>query len=207
MPHYNEVDSYILTIPSGQAWPYAINQSNIYGKLGSNAGYRVVIRPAPQEIPVPVAQGHEDLPCDYATANIPNTGQFFPSPCEPCPPGVSIGLPPGCGTSLSVRPAPGGCVRPRYFNGMLISREDMETELRYHRLKRKLQNRAAGAGVVWGLNVSRVGSSICVLPGYGVDCCGNDLTVTTPYKVEIRTLLCDPEAAISLRAAGCAACI
>jgi hypothetical protein len=75
---------------------------------------------------------------------------------------------------------------------MFITREDLESELLYFRLKFRLHNRAAGQGVVWGLNAGLDGTQVCVLPGYAVDCCGNDLTVTTPYKVEARTLLCDP---------------
>lgn len=204
--HYSEVDHYILTIPAGQVWPYALDMNSIRGKLGSNSGYRVVIERSAFEEPRPVVQPSEDLPCDFAAANIPDTGRFFPAPCEPCAPGSSIGLPPGCGTTLAVPPAPGGCVRPRYYNGMLVTHQDMDSELRYHRLKRKLQNRAAGQGVVWGLDVGRVGGSICVLPGYAVDCCGNDLTVTTPYKVDLRTLLCDPAVAGQIRA-GRARCL
>jgi hypothetical protein len=75
-----------------------------------------------------------------------------------------------------------------------MTREDMETELRYLRLKMRLHNRAAGSGVVWGLAVGRQGGKVRVEPGYAVDCCGNDLTVTCPYEVDIATLLADPAA-------------
>jgi hypothetical protein len=75
---------------------------------------------------------------------------------------------------------------------MFITREDMETELRYFRVKNNLQRRADGQGVVWGLGLGRDGRSICVHPGYGVDCCGNDLTVTCTYKVGVAELLADP---------------
>ena len=30
------------------------------------------------------------------------------------------------------------------------------------------------------------------MPGYGIDCCGNDLTVTATYKVDVAMLLADP---------------
>ena len=46
--------------------------------------------------------------------------------------------------------------------------------------------------MVWGLGLGRDGRSICVHPGYAVDCCGNDLTVTRVYKVEAAALLSDP---------------
>jgi hypothetical protein len=89
-------------------------------------------------------------------------------------------------------PAAGGCVRPRFFNGMFVTREDLETQLRYLRIKNQLQRRADGEGVVWGLGLGRDGTAICVQPGYAVDCCGNDLTVTSVYKVDAATLLSDP---------------
>src|SRR5205823_6496212 len=94
------------------------------------------------------------------------------SACEPCN-GSVIGLPPPGSVALVTPPADGGCVRTRFFNGMFITREDLETEQRYHRLKSRLHNRAAGAGVVWGLGVGRQGDRVCVLPGYAVDCCAS----------------------------------
>jgi len=105
-----------------------------------------------------------------------------------------IGLPPAGTVTLITPPADGGCVRTRYFNGMFITSEDLETEQRYMRLKSKLHNRASGAGVVWGFGLGKEGDHLCVLPGYGVDCCGNDLTITTTYKVDIAALIADPAA-------------
>ena len=49
-----------------------------------------------------------------------------------------------------------------------------------------------GPGVAWGLGVGLAGNAVQVQPGYAIDCCGNDLTVTTPYRVDIPTLLSDP---------------
>jgi len=189
--------------------------------LGTNAGLSVVIRPAGYDActdpcvsvdPDPCAPrrqkecschskpchcyaGEDDIPCDVAVGNIPNLGTFFPAACEPCAPGASIGAPTLRGPSLMVRPANGGTVRARYYNGMFITREDLETDQRNVRLKRALMNRAMGQGVVWGLNVCLDGDSVCVMPGYGVDCCGNDLIVTTPYRVDGVALLRDPAAA------------
>ena len=113
-----------------------------------------------------------------------------------------IGLPPCDAVTLVTTPADGGCVRTRFFNGMFITREDLETEQRYHRLKSRLHNRAAGAGVVWGFKVGRQGDAVCVTPGYGVDCCGNDLVLTTMYEVPIAALLADPAAAPVVCARG-----
>jgi hypothetical protein len=111
-------------------------------------------------------------------------------------------MPPVAGPTLLVQPAAGGCVRTRYFNGMFITREDLETDQRNVRLKRKLQNRAMGQGVVWGFNVYRDGGTVCVLPGYGVDCCGNDITITSAYSVDSQALLRDPAAAATLGQEG-----
>jgi hypothetical protein len=212
VPQVGTIYSYTLDIPAGQAWPFSlsdeVNALRVQGRsrtqldqLGNNLGFRVLIEPAwaVPACPPPAPTG--DIPCDFAVADRPNTVGFFPVACEPCH-GNVVGLPPSTGVALVAPPAEGGCVRTRFFNGMFITREDLETEQRYHRLKSRLHNRAAGSGVVWGLAVSRQGSRICVLPGYAVDCCGNDLALTTTYQVEIAALLADPAAAPALRLPG-----
>jgi hypothetical protein len=204
--------SYTLDIPAGQAWPFSLSEQldalrlqSHYGsrfeQLGNNLGYRVIIEPAfPIARLTPVVCS-QDLPCDYAVADQPHSAQFFPSACEPCS-GSVIGMPPTERIALVTPPAEGGCVRARFFNGMFITREDLETEQRYQRIKSRLHNRAAGAGVVWGYAVGKEGSYVCVMPGYGVDCCGNDLTLTTVYKVDIAALLADPAAAVHMSRRG-----
>src|SRR5258708_29823755 len=142
--------SYDLEIPAGYTWTYRPTHLDPTMGLGTNAGWHVVIRPAkpvPQCIPV---KPDCDVPCDFAVADCPDTGQFFPAGCEPCAPGMKVALPPACSPTLAVPTATGGCVRPHYFNGMFITAEDLETHLRYDQVKRQLQNRAAGQGVVWG---------------------------------------------------------
>jgi hypothetical protein len=193
---------YTLDIAAGQAWPFSLSEhleayrlqnarGSRFEQLGNNLGYRVIIEPAiARAKATPVGLGR-DLPCDFAVADQPNSADFFPSACEPCNVSV-VCLPHGCATSLATLPAEGGCVRTHFFDGMFITREDLETEQRYHRMKSRLHNRAAGEGVVWGLAVGKHGTRVCVLPGYGVDCCGNDLTLTTVYEVEIASLLADP---------------
>jgi hypothetical protein len=197
--------SYTLEIAAGQAWPFSLSEqiaalrtqfaaASRFEQLGNNLGFRVIIEPAFAVTRfTPVGRG-ADLPCDFAVADHPGTASFFPVACEPCESSV-IGLPPCDSVTLVTPPADGGCVRTRFFNGMFITREDLETEQRYHRLKSRLHNRAAGAGVVWGFNVGRQGEAVCVTPGYGVDCCGNDLALTTMYEVQIAALLADPAAA------------
>jgi hypothetical protein len=188
------VYSYELDIAAGQVWPFLFREETVTRRLGANYGFRVIIEPAFLHQSLVPASPACDLPCDFAVADRPDASSFFPSACEPCGPAVSYGLPPGMGPTLAIPSADGGCVRTRFFNGMFITREDLETEQRYQRMKSRLKNRASGQGVVWGLNVGKQGTTICVLPGYGVDCCGNDLTVTTVYKVETATLLRDPAA-------------
>jgi hypothetical protein len=203
---------YTLDIAAGQAWPFSLSEQldvlRLRGaasyrgeQLGNNLGYRVIIEPAFSVARLQIATTGTDLPCDFAAADQPNTASFFPVACEPCE-GSVIGLPPSGGVSLVIPPAEGGCVRTRFFNGMFITREDLETEQRYLRVKNQLHNRAAGDGVVWGLAVCRQGSAVWVAPGYGVDCCGNDLALTTTYKIDIAALLADPAAAGLVRQRG-----
>ena len=154
------------------------------------SGYKVIIRQSPCSR-APAIQA-PDLPCDFAVGNQPCIGEFFPVGCEPCGTGPVRMPPAACGPSLAVIPASGGCIRPRFFNGMFITREDLETELRYLRIKNKLERKALGQGVVWGLGLGCNGRSIVVKPGYAIDCCGNDLTVTSNYTVDPQTLLSDP---------------
>ena len=65
-------------------------------------------------------------------------------------------------------------------------------------MKNRLQNRAAGAGIVWGLDIGMQNASVCVKPGFAWDCCGRDLIVTSPYLVDAAALLRDPAAAAML---------
>ncbi|MEB3260939.1 MAG: hypothetical protein VKP63_09970 [Cyanobacteriota bacterium] len=206
------VYSYVLEVGAGQAWPFSLNEQlsrsglaalrdGGLDQLGNNLGFRVIIEPAfavPASVP---AAPSTDLPCDFAVADRADTARFFPVACEPCEASV-IGLPPSDAVSLVTPAAEGGCVRTRFFNGMFITREDLETEQRYHRLKAKLHNRAAGAGVVWGLGIGWQGGQVCVAPGYGVDCCGNDLALTTTYRVDGAALIADPAAASLVRQPG-----
>jgi hypothetical protein len=197
--------SYTLDIAAGHAWPFSLSeqldslrlrsaQFSRFEQLGNNLGFRVIIEPLfSHHKLIPVTSG-SDLPCDFAVADQPDTSRFFPSACEPCN-GSVIGLPPNGSVSLVTPPADGGCVRTRFFNGMFITREDLETEQRYHRLKSRLHNRASGSGVVWGLDVCLHYGRVSVMPGYGVDCCGNDLALTKRYDVDIAALIADPAAA------------
>ena len=188
------VYSYSLDIPAGQVWPFVYDPRTSKIELGANFYDRVLVEVAGfdhSKEPVSAA----DLPCDLAVADYPDAASFSPLACEPCEPGAQVKVPPGLTPALSVQAASGGCVRTRFFNGMFVTKEDLETEQRFFRIKNRLHNRTIGQGVVWGLDVTKHAEYICVHPGYAIDCCGNDLAVTTHYKVDIAALLRDPAAA------------
>ncbi len=142
-----------------------------------------------------------DLPCDFAVRG-QSTGTFFPSPCEPCAPGAPVSMPPAKGPALLVRPAAGGTIRTRFYTGMHISKEDFETDQKNARLKRALMNRVIGQGVAWGFGVGFDGDAVCVTPGYGLDCCGNDVILSSAYRVDAASLVADPAAANLLAMPG-----
>ncbi|MEP6636871.1 MAG: hypothetical protein ABJB97_09115 [Acidobacteriota bacterium] len=75
-------------------------------------------------------------------------------------------------------------IRNRFFNGKLLTPEDLELEQQYFRSKLKLHNRYLhGFGVVVGLEVARHGSDIVVTPGLAIDCEGNEIIVAEPLKL------------------------
>jgi hypothetical protein len=73
----------------------------------------------------------------------------------------------------------GGLTRTSLVDGMILNHDDLGAEQRYWRLKRRLTNRALGAGVVWGLKLCYDSQQrqFTLSPGYALDCCGNDLIV------------------------------
>ena len=99
----------------------------------------------------------------------------------------------------------GGLSRTLFFDGMVLSEDDMMREQAYWRMKRRLTNRALGQGIVWGLNLHWDERKRCftLCPGYGLSCCGDDLVVECPETVceselidpcseEFRRLLANP---------------
>lgn len=95
--------------------------------------------------------------------------------------------------TTAVGSIPGGLVRTRYFDGMLLSQADLDTDQRYWLNKRRLTNRALGHGVVWGLRIEldEQRQTLVLHEGYGIDCCGNDLVIGCPTRVPTRDLLDD----------------
>jgi hypothetical protein len=137
---------------------------------------------------------NSDLPCDFAVRG-QNVAGFFPSACEPCAPGAPVSMPPTKGPALSVPPAAGGTIRTRFYTGMHMTKEDFEADQKNARIKRALSNRALGQGVAWGFSLGLDGDGVCVTPGYGLDCCGNDIVLTSAYRADAAALLADPAAA------------
>ncbi len=99
----------------------------------------------------------------------------------------------------------GGLSRTLFFDGMVLSEEDMMREQSYWRMKRRLTNRALGNGIVWGLTLDWDAQQrrFTLCPGYGLSCCGDDLVVECaetiterqlidPCSEEFRRLLADP---------------
>jgi hypothetical protein len=86
-----------------------------------------------------------------------------------------------------------GIVRPRFFAGQLLTEDDLQLLSDYVGQKNRLHNRHLfGAGVVCGLEVTcdPCGDGrVIVQPGYALDCCGNDLTLSCPQVVDLNALV------------------
>lgn len=102
----------------------------------------------------------------------------------------SAGAAPSTGTA-----APSAYIRPRFFGGMLLTEDDLQAIDDYTVAKRRLTNRHLfGAGVVCGLDVDCDPCKpgwLTVTPGYALDCCGNDIVVGCPVRIDALALLSD----------------
>ena len=100
-----------------------------------------------------------------------------------------------CGCGGAATEVTTAFVRPRFFAGMLLTEDDLRALTGYMTGKDRLHNRRLeGSGVVCGLEVTCDpcgGGSVNVRPGYALDCCGNDLVVGCPEKVDVATLVND----------------
>jgi hypothetical protein len=99
----------------------------------------------------------------------------------------------GCGGSCGGQAGASAYVRPRFFNGMLLTEDDLQAIDDYAVAKRRLTNRHMfGPGVVCGLAVDCDPCKpgwLTVTPGYALDCCGNDIVVGCPEKLDALVLL------------------
>ena len=68
--------------------------------------------------------------------------------------------------------------RVNFFEGQLLSAQDLRDEQVYHNRKRKLLNRCLhGSGVICGLEVSIDDNFLSIEPGLALDCCGREIYV------------------------------
>lgn len=77
-------------------------------------------------------------------------------------------------------------VRPRYFEGMILSAEDFQTEQEYHCNKRRMHNRCLhGTRVACGLEVDLRRNMVSIQPGMALDCQGNEIVVSEPVRISL----------------------
>lgn len=68
--------------------------------------------------------------------------------------------------------------RVRYSSGQVLSADDLKGEQEYFLEKHRRHNRTLhGAGVIWGLEVSRRKDSVVVLAGLALDCRGEEIFI------------------------------
>jgi hypothetical protein len=98
----------------------------------------------------------------------------------------------GCGGASS---GTSTFVRPRFFEGQLLTEEDLTLLVDYTAGKHRLHNRMVfGPGVVCGFEVGCDpcgGGSVVVRPGHALDCCGNDIVSHCKEKVDVAALVRD----------------
>lgn len=78
--------------------------------------------------------------------------------------------------------------RPRFFNGRLLTAQDLEAEQAYHRDKAQFRNiQLYGTGIVSGLHIGldQDRSSLIVSPGYAIDTYGRDICVPSDTSIPI----------------------
>ena len=74
--------------------------------------------------------------------------------------------------------------RVRYFDGQMITSQDLAAEQEYFLRKMRRHNRNLhGAGIVAGLDVSILEDLILVSPGYALDCVGDEIFIESPVEL------------------------
>jgi hypothetical protein len=84
--------------------------------------------------------------------------------------------------------------RVNFFDGMLLTGEDLRVEQDYLRRKQQLHNQLHGHGVVEGLDVSvdRKDHRIHVAPGWAIDRQGREVVLVEPWRSdEVTCRNCD----------------
>jgi hypothetical protein len=131
----------------------------------------------------------------------------------------------GCGGSGGTCAPQGDCatqcceleclVRPNFFCGQLLTDADLSAMVEWTRKRFALSRYKDGWGVVCGLDVTcgppdgasaaccdmpanGKGPFVWLAPGYAIDCCGNDLVVCEPLRIDLSSICrppydpCDP---------------
>ncbi len=92
----------------------------------------------------------------------------------------------------SARIPVGSLLRPQYEAGNYLASDDLLTEQNYRRQRLRRHGRFLhGGGVVCGLRVVPAGDparpwAIIVCPGYAITCCGDEVEVSVPTRLDIR---------------------
>ena len=77
-------------------------------------------------------------------------------------------------------------VRPRFFEGKILSAEDFQAEQEYHSNKRRMHNRCLhGVRVACGLEVELRKNKVHIEPGMALDCQGNEIVVSEPIRLSL----------------------
>jgi hypothetical protein len=92
-------------------------------------------------------------------------------------------------------------IRPNYFCGQTLTDRDLTALVEWARTRFALVRYRVGWGVVCGLDVTCTsadadpccghddkGPAVYVNPGYAIDCCGNDLVVCDPMRVDLSSI-------------------
>lgn len=78
--------------------------------------------------------------------------------------------------------------RPRFFDGRLLTAQDLQAEQAYHREKARFRNlHLHGTGVISGLEIQigRDRTSITITPGYAIDGYGRDICVPDNLSIAV----------------------
>lgn len=79
--------------------------------------------------------------------------------------------------------------RPHFFDGRLLTAEDLNREQAYHRDRARRHNRFAhGWGIVSGLDLRLDGpDAVEIGPGMAIDCAGNEIVVPSATRLPLTT--------------------
>jgi hypothetical protein len=83
-------------------------------------------------------------------------------------------------------------VRVNFFDGQLLTADQLRTDQDYHRRMRYLHNRLLhGWGIVDGYDVEADGAGLLVRPGVAIDSLGREIVLPAPAHIDL-----PPEAAV-----------